>query len=167
MMIRRLARLAALAATFTLAGTLLPAVTASAQPSVQSQLSSLRNAVAAYHDLGAAEADGFVPLLTCFSDPVAGGMGQHYFIPSRMGVVSLNEPTALVYEPHNGRLNLVAVEYIVPGAPDMTPPHLLGRDFTYLTALGVWKLHAWIFRPNPAGMFADYNPSVRQCPPGT
>ena len=53
---------------------------------------------------------------------------------------------------------------IVPGPADMTPPHLLGRDFTYLSALGVWKLHAWIFRPNPAGMFADYNPSVRQCP---
>ena len=164
MMIRRLARLAALAATFTMAATLLPAVTASAEPSVQSQLSSLRNATAAYHDLGAAEADGFVPLLSCFSDPVAGGMGQHYFIPSRMGVVSLNEPTALVYEPHNGRLNLVAVEYIVPGPADMTPPHLLGRDFTYLSALGVWKLHAWIFRPNPAGMFADYNPNVRPCP---
>ena len=58
MMIRRLARLAALAATFTMAATLLPAVTASAAPSVQSQLSSLRNATAAYHDLGAAEEVG-------------------------------------------------------------------------------------------------------------
>jgi len=71
MMIRRLARLAALAATLTMAATLLPAVTATAAPSVQSQLSSLRNATAAYHDLGAAEADGFVPLLTCFSDPAS------------------------------------------------------------------------------------------------
>jgi hypothetical protein len=165
-MIRRLARLAALAATFTMAATLLPAVTASADPSVQAQLSQVRSATSAYHDLGAATADGFVPLLSCFSDPVAGGMGQHYFIPSRMGVVSLTEPTALVYEPHDGKLQLVAVEYIVPGDADMTPPHLLGRDFTFLSALGVWKLHAWIFRPNPAGMFADYNPSVRQCPAG-
>src|SRR3954452_18091814 len=102
MMIRRLARLAALAATFTMAATLLPAVAASAEPSVQSQLSSLRNATAAYHNLGAAQAAGSVPLLTCSSDPVAGGMGQHYSIPSRMGVASLNQPTALLYEPHNG-----------------------------------------------------------------
>ena len=165
MSFRRLARGAAMAAVLTLSATLLPAMSASAEPSVQSQLASLRNATAAYHDLSAAEADGFVPLLGCF-DSAAGGMGQHYFIPSRMGVVSLNEPTALVYEPHDGRYNLVAVEYIVPGPADMTPPHLLGRDFTYLSALGVWKLHAWIFRPNPAGMFADYNPNVRACPTG-
>jgi len=164
MIFRRIARAAAVSAALTMVAIVVPAATSSAEPSVQAQLSSLRNATAAYHDLGAAEADGFVPLLSCFSDPVAGGMGQHYFIPSRMGVVSLNEPTALVYEPHNGRLNLVAVEYIVPGPADMTPPRLLGRDFTYLSALGVWKLHAWIFRPNPAGMFADYNPNVRQCP---
>jgi len=164
MKFRRIARAAAVSAALTLVAIVVPAATSSAEPSVQSQLSSLRNATAAYHNLSAAEADGFVPLLSCFSDPVAGGMGQHYFIPSRMGVVSLNEPTALVYEPHNGRLNLVAVEYIVPGPADMTPPHLLGRNFTYLSALGVWKLHAWIFRPNPAGMFADYNPNVRQCP---
>jgi hypothetical protein len=147
------------------AGTLLPATSASAEPSVQSQLSSLRNAVAAYHSLDAAEADGFVPLLTCFDDPVLGGMGQHYFIPSRMGVVSLNEPTALVYEVHDGRFNLVAVEYIVPDPEKvLAAPRLLGRNFTYLDALHVWKLHAWIFRPNPAGMFADYNPSIRMCP---
>ena len=164
MKFRRIARAAAVSAALTLVAIVVPAATSSAEPSVQSQLSSLRNATAAYHNLSAAEADGFVPLLSCFSDPVAGGMGQHYFIPSRMGVVSLDAPTALVYEPHNGRLNLVAVEYIVPGPADMTPPHLLGRNFTYLSALGVWKLHAWIFRPNPAGMFADYNPNVRQCP---
>ena len=163
-MFRRIARIAAVAATFTMAATLLPAVSASAEPSVQSQLAAVRNATAAYHDLSAAEADGFVPLLTCFDSP-AGGMGQHYFIPSRMGVVSLTEPTALVYEPHNGRLNLVAVEYIVPDPEKvLSAPHLLGRDFTYLDRLHVWKLHAWIFRPNPAGMFADYNPNVRPCP---
>lgn len=165
-MIRRLARSAAIAAALTMsATTLLPAATASAEPSVQSQLAAVRNATAAYHNLSAAEADGFVPLLTCFDDPTLGGMGQHYFIPARMGVVSLTEPTALVYEPRNGRLNLVAVEYIVPD-PDhvLAAPHLLGRDFTYLAPLHVWKLHAWIFRPNPAGMFADYNPNVRACP---
>jgi hypothetical protein len=165
--IRKLvARVATTSAAAVVALTLVPLGSATAEPSVQSQLSSLRNATAAYHSLSAAEADGFVPLLGCFDNATLGGMGQHFFIPSRMGVVSLNEPTALVYEPHDGRYNLVAVEYIVPGPADMTPPHLLGRDFTYLSALGVWKLHAWIYRPNPAGMFADYNSSVRACPTG-
>jgi hypothetical protein len=163
-MIRRLMRGAAVSAALTFVAVALPTATSSAAPSVQAQLASVRNATAAYHNLGAAEADGFVPLLSCFDDPQAGGMGQHYFIPARMGVVSLTRPTALVYEPRDGFLKLVAVEYIVPGPADMTPPHLLGRDFTYLTALGVWKLHAWIFRPNPAGMFADDNPSIRTCP---
>ena len=166
MLLRRILRSAAIAGALTVSATLLPTSIASAEPSVQSQLASLRQATAAYHSLDAAEADGFVPLLSCFDSPTLGGMGQHFFIPSRMGVVSLNEPTALVYEPRDGRYNLVAVEYIVPGPGDMTPPHLLGRDFTYLSALGVWKLHAWIYRPNPAGMFADYNTNVRACPTG-
>jgi hypothetical protein len=164
-MMRRLGRVTALIAV--LGGTLLPATAASAAPSVQSQLAAVRNATAAYHDLDAAMADGFVPLLNCFDDPTAGGMGFHYFIPARMGVVNLTEPTALVYEPHDGKLQLVAVEYIVPDPDKVLPaPHLLGQEFGYLPGLHVWKLHAWIFRPNPAGMFADFNPNVRPCPAG-
>jgi hypothetical protein len=163
-MIRRLARIAAIAAALTMSATLLPATTASAEPSVQSQLALVRNATAAYHNLDAAIADEFVPLLGCFDDPTLGGMGQHYFIPARMGIVDLTKPPVLVYEPRDGALKLVAVEYVVPGDSDMTPPRLLGRNFTYLAALGVWKLHAWIWKPNPAGMFADYNPNVRACP---
>jgi hypothetical protein len=161
-MMRRIGRVTAVIAA--LAGTLLPATSASAAPSVQSQLAAVRNATAAYHSLDAAEADGFVPLLDCFDDPTLGGMGQHFFIPARMGVVSLTEPTALVYEPRDGAYKLVAVEYIVPGPENMTPPVLLGQHFGYIPSLGVWKLHAWIWKPNPAGMFADYNANVRACP---
>jgi len=165
MILRRIARGAAVFAATALVATVVPAATVSAAPSVQSQLAALRNATAAYHSLDAAEADGFVPLLSCFDSP-AGGMGQHFFIPSRMGVVKLTEPTALVYEVRDGRYQLVAVEYIVPGPSDLVVPPLLGQPFTYLSALGVWKLHAWVWRPNPDGMFKDYNPDVRPCPTG-
>jgi hypothetical protein len=166
MMLRRiLRRLATVSAGAALLATVLPAASSSAEPSVQSQLAALRNATAPYHSLDAAEADGFVPLLGCFDSP-AGGMGQHFFIPSRMGVVDLTKPTALVYEVKDNRYQLVAVEYIVPGPSTLSVPPLLGQPFTYLSALGVWKLHAWVWRPNPAGMFADYNPNVRPCPTG-
>ena len=26
-----------------------------------------------------------------------------------------------------------------------------------------WDLHAWVWQPNPSGMFAEWNPKV-QCP---
>jgi hypothetical protein len=46
----------------------------------------------------------------------------------------------------------------------MDAPQLLGKTFSYLPLLGVWKLHAWIWRPNPTGMFKDYNPNANMCP---
>ena len=97
---------------------------------------------------------------------LCGAGGLRALLPSALGKpLDPSAPAALVFEPHkDGRYQLVAVEYVVPGPPDMRAPHLLNHDFTYLSSLGVWKLHAWIFRPNPAGMFADYNPNVRQCP---
>lgn len=138
---------------------------ASAQASIQAQLAQVRAATAAYHSIPAAEADGYIEFLPCFDDSALGGMGQHWLLPPALGrPLDPTKPAALVYEPRNGSYQLVAVEYVVPGPADMTPPHLLGRDFTYLAALGVWKLHAWIWRPNPSGMFADYNPNSAMCP---
>lgn len=29
-----------------------------------------------------------------------------------------------------------------------------------VAAVGFYLMHAWIWRPNPAGMFADWNPEV-------
>lgn len=93
-------------------------------------------------------------------------LGQHWLLPGALAKpLDVRSPAALVYEPESdGSYRLVTVEYVVPGPPDMTPPRLLGRDFTYQSALAVWKLHAWIWRPNPSGMFADFNPAARHCP---
>jgi hypothetical protein len=33
--------------------------------------------------------------------------------------------------------------------------------------LGVWKLHYWIWRSNPDGIFKDYRPRVPLCAAGT
>jgi hypothetical protein len=31
--------------------------------------------------------------------------------------------------------------------------------------LPVYVLHAWVWKSNPSGMFADYNPDVASCSP--
>ena len=134
----------------------------------RAELAEVRQATSNFHDTDAAEGAEYFPFLECFED-VAGGMGQHYVNQSLMdGVAAANEPEALVYEVRpNGELKLVAVEYIVPDTfvPDpLNPPRLFGQDFTHHPELPIYKLHAWIWQANPAGVFSDWNPNVGACP---
>jgi hypothetical protein len=106
----------------------------------------------------------------CFNKPGVGAMGFHYI---NVGLLDLEldpvQPEAMVYAPGpDGLLQLGAVEYIVPAdlwdaAGNTEPPSLLGRHFHLNSALGVYVLHAWIWKHNPAGMFEDWNPEV-SCP---
>jgi hypothetical protein len=133
----------------------------------ESAVAGVRQATAAFHDLGLAQGAQYAPLLDCFDLPGVGGMGQHYADTSRFdATIEANRPEALVYEVDGNRLQLVAVEYIVPWTAwvPSTPPQLFGQDFTSVTSLHIWALHAWIWRPNPLGMFANYNPRVKLCP---
>lgn len=104
-------------------------------------------------------------------------MGYHYINADLMAdlVVDPLEPEALVYESTpNGGLKLVAVEWIVrgpesnpPGLPaGAPPPTILGMDMHILVpppGPAFYLEHAWIWKHNPAGMFADWNPKV-SCP---
>jgi hypothetical protein len=104
-----------------------------------------------------------------------GTMGIHMLNPALLdGTVDEATPELLVYEPgFKGRMKLVALEYLVfqsdwKGA---TPPKLFGQEFS-LTPAGnryglppFYALHAWIFRDNPLGELAPYNPKV-DCEPG-
>jgi hypothetical protein len=99
------------------------------------------------------------------TDPAgAGVMGFHYGNTKLIdGSVRVDEPTLLLYEPQkNGRLQLVAVEYIVPlsawKSPD--PPRLFGHDFAVNEAFQIWGLHAWVWEDNPTGMYKNWNPGV-------
>ena len=156
------------AAAFALAIGVLSAPAAQASNgSDDSALAGVRQATAAFHDIGAAEAAGYHPLLSCFDLPGVGGMGQHYVNTSLLdATVVADQPEALVYEVDGDRLQLVAVEYIVPWSAwvSPTPPQLYGRSFYRVDSLQLWALHAWIWRPNPLGMFANYNPNVKLCP---
>lgn len=139
-----------------------------AQAELNHQLAEVRAATAQYHNLEKALADGFVRNSPCVSSP-AGAMGYHYANPQRVNDPAINylEPEVLVYAPNaNGKLKLVAVEWIVPapiwpgGAAN--PPSLFGLDF-HAGPPPLLILHAWVWDHNPAGMFADWNPTVT-CP---
>ncbi len=53
----------------------------------------------------------------------------------------------------------------VGGRLNTTPPQLHGHSLHLNESLGVYVLHAWIWKNNPAGMFEDWNPKV-SCPQG-
>lgn len=136
---------------------------------VRQDLAALRQVTARYHRPEAAAADGWSAQITpCMTDPAGmGGMGFHYGNPSLIdGSVRADSPELLLYEPdEHGRLRLVAVEYIVPLSAwtSPQPPRLFDRDFRVNEAFQVWALHAWVWKENPSGMFADWNPNV-SCP---
>lgn len=131
-------------------------------------------ATARYQDVAEAEQDGWansIDTLGCFQDPRHGGMGVHYVNGSLMdAVVDITRPEALVYElDASGNVaGLLAHEYIVPveAWTSRTPPRLFGMNFHRHPVLPLWVLHTWMWKPNPAGMFADWNPAVRPCPDG-
>jgi hypothetical protein len=158
-------------ARFAISGIALVALSASgAQASNgddENAVAGVRQATAPFHNLDAAGHANYARLLDCFDLPGVGGMGQHFADTSRFdATIEPNRPEALVYEVDGNRLQLVAVEYIVPWSAwvPSTPPQLFGKDFTSVTSLHIWALHAWIWRPNPLGMFQNYNPRVKLCP---
>jgi hypothetical protein len=132
----------------------------------------VEEAIAAGYELGWVNGSGNRIITGCVSHPTAGAMGYHYFHPQLMADLTVDplKPEALVYAPaRNGRLKLAAVEWIARGLntnpPGVSqPPSVLGMQMHILVpAVGFYLTHAWVWRHNPAGMFADWNPRVR-CP---
>lgn len=139
----------------------------------QSELAEARSGTSRFHQVAHAEAAGYestLDLLGCFENPEKGGMGLHYLKGAIVdGTVDAAEPEALVYEMReDGTLKLVGLEYLVPAElvdPD-NPPELFGHQFHPHGVLPFWIMHAWVWRPNPSGMFEDFNPAVAMCPDG-
>jgi hypothetical protein len=128
------------------------------------ELFQVRAATEKYLDTAAAKADGFVN--TGIQLP---NMGLHFANFGRVtdGIFDLTKPEFLVYNKlPNGKFELVAVEYGVPIDPQHTnvpPAGFTGDadewDFNTLN-LGLWTLHAWVWKTNPAGVFKMENPIV-------
>ncbi|MEO6529249.1 MAG: hypothetical protein ABIP93_21705 [Gemmatimonadaceae bacterium] len=133
--------------------------------SVADDLATLRHVTAPFRDFDVATAAGWSAKITDCMASHEGGMGFHYGNPALIdGVARVNEPELLLYEPdHNGRLRLVAVEYIIPYTAlsrESTPPQLFGREFKQNDVFQLWGLHAWVWKENASGIFADWNPAV-------
>jgi hypothetical protein len=136
----------------------------------QAELTKVRKATARFHRIETAQAAGYdlrPKLDHCFNNPGVGGMGYHYINTDILDLtVNPLQPEAMVYAPGpNGKLKLGAVEYIVPAAEwdaadHAKPPSALGHSLHLNKELGVYVLHVWLWRHNPAGMFEDWNPDV-------
>ncbi len=159
-------------------------------PDVLKLLAQVRQATKQYHDVDQAIADGYAPMGGCVEEPGLGAMGVHYINIGLVGDQTVDElqPEVLVYMDKGAGPKLVGVEYFMvalantPAGPapwfGMAPPPL-GWFSTVPMAFGgpmngpmpghepgmPWHfdLHAWVWQGNPAGIFADFNPSLN-CP---
>ena len=132
-----------------------------------SELFQVRAATAKYMDTASAKADGYVN-----TGVLLPNMGLHFanFGNVGDGIFDLTKPEFLVYNKlPNGSFQLVAVEYGVPidfanpANTNVPPAGFTGDadewDFNTL-GLGLWTLHAWVWKTNPDGVFTMMNPIV-------
>jgi len=168
-----------------LAAAALPAA-AQAPKNLSPELQKAREALEKYKDPVAAIHDGYFSTLGCVTYPKAGAPGQVPYPKGGMGVHFINvsllgkpleptKPQVLVYEPVGNKLQLVAAEWFVPLSPEVKGrPELFGKPFDGpmeghhpLMPVGLhhYDLHVWLWKDNPAGMFAPTNPKVK-CTPG-
>ena len=144
------------------------AVGASAQASV---LQKVHTVTARYQSLGQATRAGYVPFYRCAEEPGVGTMGQHYVNFDLVGDPAIDplRPEALVYEPQaNGKYRLVALEWVRVGPVTNPAPTVLGRPMLHVGSGnrygiepdGFYERHYWLYKANPDGAFADWNPRV-------
>jgi len=162
-----------------LALTLLMALALPTGAAEADDLAAARAGTQGYTDVSVAESEGYGlppegPLHECidsFDD--TGAMGLHYINGDLVGDTQLDPatPEALVYEPAaDGTLTLVALEYVVfaeawDEAND-EPPMLFDQMFMLVEEPNrfelpsFYALHAWVWKDNPSGLYASFNPDV-------
>jgi hypothetical protein len=143
----------------------------SSQP--QTLVDVVREATAQFLDPQAAVAAGYVPKPVCVTGPNEGAMGVHFVNPTLLpdGKLDPQRPETLVYESKNGRVRLVAAEFVVFKADweaqgNKQTPAVLGQLMNFIAAPNrfgfpdFYELHVWAWKDNPSGMFVDWNPRV-------
>lgn len=143
-------------------------------------------ATAKFHSLKMAADAGYaafpegVPLHECISNLSGpGAMGYHWLNPDLLTTeLDPTKPQVLVYAPdRHGHLHLVALEYVVfkdawDAAHPGKMPKLFGQEFMETGAPNRYEipafyaLHVWLWKYNPAGLYAPFNPRV-SCDPGS
>jgi hypothetical protein len=133
----------------------------------------VREGTEKYTNVNNAVAAGYGPFLGCVAGTDHGAMGVHYVNGTLLGNLTLDpaQPQALIYEPMNGKMTLVGVEFILDSASwlaanNNTPPVLDGQVFNFVAAPNrfnipsFFELHVWAWRGNPQGAFVDWNNNV-------
>jgi len=132
----------------------------------------VRAATQQYIDVNAATAAGYAPFLGCVTGQDHGAMGVHYVNGTLLsaGAIDASHPQALIYEPSNGGMRLVGVEFIVFADAwlqnNSNPPVLDGQVFQFVGSPNrfnipaVFELHVWAWRENPQGAYVDWNNRV-------
>ena len=138
-------------------------------------IDKVRMATYRYKDINVATAEGWVQGTPCVSGPNSGATGVHFVLPDRIanGVLSADQPEALIYEPiGGGGLRLVGVEFIVladnwaASHAEGVVPSLGGNLLNYVAAPNryglpaFYEMHVWAWEQNPKGSYADWNTRV-------
>jgi hypothetical protein len=127
--------------------------------STRQEIRQARAATAKYHDVAAAEADGYVNIGLYIPNE-----GLHYVNFGLIdGTFDNEHPEVLLYAPTgDGELQLVGVEYLVPltATPPVGFSGALDQWRSDAEGFGLWELTVWLWLSNPEGLFADDNPRV-------
>jgi hypothetical protein len=152
---------------------------AAAEDPPPAELDAIREALSKYKDPYVAVRDLYLSTVACVHYDGTekeghmhypkGAMGIHFVNLTIQGPLDPMKPNVLIYEPKDGKLELVAVEWLVPLEVAKERPSILGQLFQGpmeghepLIRAGFhhYDLHAWLFKDNPNGMFAPTNPDV-------
>ncbi|RKN09084.1 hypothetical protein [Streptomyces radicis] len=132
-----------------------PAEPGAGAPPPWRDLIAVKRATAAYHDVAAAEADGFVRTSEC--EPQK---GVHFLreVADTADALVPTRPNVLVYETtSDGDLRLLGVEYA-----SITPGTFLGHELQRSSVVPYYLLHVWVW-DRDAGqddLFAADNPRI-------
>jgi len=143
------------------------------QPAPATLVQLVREGTKKYIDVNNATAAGYGPFLGCVAGTDHGAMGVHYVNGTLIANLTLDpsQPQALIYEPDNGKMRLVGVEFILDSASwlaanNNTPPVLDDQVFNFVGAPNrfntnsFFELHVWAWRDNPQGAYVDWNNRV-------
>lgn len=151
---------------------LLAAAQAASSDSQQTLIKIVQESTRQYADVNVAREDGYAPFLGCVTGPDHGAMGIHYVNGALLnGTLDPRHPQALIYEPSDGKLRLVGVEFIVfqatwDAAHNGVPPILEGQTLQFVETPNrfgtpaFYEIHVWAFRDSPLGAYVDWNTRV-------
>lgn len=139
-----------------------PEIRLDAEGETATLMKAVRGATARFNATTQALKAGYVPDPFCVPE-----MGYHWLNESLVDpVFDPLQPEVVIYaHDANGRLRLVAVEYIVIDA-GQPRPDFAGRPFDIEgTPVPVphWSQHVWLYEGNPDGGLTAFNPAV-SCP---